>query len=273
MWACITSLSYMYMVSAWGGYVFITNLVPLHAFVLVLMQRYSHRLYVAFSVWFIMGLLLSMQVPFVGFQPVRTSEHMAAAGTFILLQAYAFLAYLKTKVSSEQFKALFVYAVIISAGGVFAGVVALTYLGYVAPWSGRFYSLWDTGYAKIHIPIIASVSEHQPTTWASFFFDLHVLIAVFPAGIWFVCKKIDDSRVFIVLYAVFGSYFAGVMVRLMLTLTPCVCMVAAIAFTELLTPFFQNAVEGSSAIDQSEVSSVKSSKAGKGALKEKEESE
>lgn len=27
-----------------------------------------------------MGLVLSMQIPFVGFQPIRTSEHMAAAG-------------------------------------------------------------------------------------------------------------------------------------------------------------------------------------------------
>jgi hypothetical protein len=35
-----------------------------------------------------MGLILSMQVPFVGFQPIRTSEHMAAAGMklFISLQ-------------------------------------------------------------------------------------------------------------------------------------------------------------------------------------------
>ena len=68
--------------------------------------------------------------------------------------------------------------------------------GYIAPWSGRFYSLWDTGYAKIHIPIIASVSEHQPTTWVSFFFDLHILIAIFPAGAWFVIKEINDERVF-----------------------------------------------------------------------------
>ena len=51
-------------------------------------------------------------------------------------------------------------------------------------------------YAKIHIPIIASVSEHQPTTWVSFFFDLHVLICTFPAGLWFVVKKINDERVF-----------------------------------------------------------------------------
>jgi dolichyl-diphosphooligosaccharide--protein glycosyltransferase len=103
--------------------------------------------------------------------------------------------------------------------------------------------MWDTGYAKIHIPIIASVSEHQPTTWSSYMFDLHILIAVFPAGIWFVCKKIDDSRVFLVIYAVFGSYFSGVMVRLMLTLTPCVCMAAGIAFSEMLTPFFEGALD------------------------------
>jgi hypothetical protein len=27
-----------------------------------------------------------MQIPFVGFQPVKTSEHMASAGVFALLQ-------------------------------------------------------------------------------------------------------------------------------------------------------------------------------------------
>lgn len=72
----------------------------------------------------------------------------------------------------------------------------LYFSGIIAPWSGRFYSLWDTGYAKIHIPIIASVSEHQPTTWSSFFFDLHILSCAFPAGLWFCIKKVNDERVF-----------------------------------------------------------------------------
>ena len=53
------------------------------------------------------------------------------------------------------------------------------------------------GYAKIHIPIIASVSEHQPTTWFSFFFDLHILVCVFPVGLWLCIKNINDERVFI----------------------------------------------------------------------------
>jgi len=40
--------------------------------------------------------------------------------------------------------------------------------------------------AKIHILIIASVSEDQPTTWVSFFFDLH--ICVFGEVHW--CKSV-----------------------------------------------------------------------------------
>ncbi len=115
----------------------------------------------------------------------------------------------------------------------------LIHWGNTAVLPHRFYSLWDTGYAKIHIPIIASVSEHQPTTWFSFFFDLHILVAVFPAGLWYVIKSINDERVFIVLYAVSAVYFAGVMVRLMLTLTPCVCILSAIAFSKLFELYFK----------------------------------
>ena len=65
-WAAWTALSYFYMVSAWGGYVFIINLIPLHVFVLILMNRFSNRIYVAYNTFFIIGLICSMQIPFVG---------------------------------------------------------------------------------------------------------------------------------------------------------------------------------------------------------------
>lgn len=82
MWAGVCALFYGYMVSAWGGYVFITNLLPLHAFVLICMGRFSPRLYVSYTTWYALGTLASMQVPFVGFLPIRSSDHMAALGTF-----------------------------------------------------------------------------------------------------------------------------------------------------------------------------------------------
>jgi len=238
-WGAWSALSYFYMVSAWGGYVFIINLIPLHVFVLLLMGRYSERVYVAYNSFFIIGLVCSMQIPFVGFQPVKTSEHMASAGVFALLQAVAFIKYVQTYLSKAEFKYFFMMSGSIAAALVFAVVVGLTWAGVVAPWSGRFYSLWDTGYAKIHIPIIASVSEHQPTTWFSFFFDLHILACVFPVGLWYCIKNVNDERVFIILYAISAVYFAGVMVRLMLTLTPCVCILAAIAFSKLFSIYLK----------------------------------
>ncbi|XP_075222788.1 catalytic subunit 3B of the oligosaccharyltransferase complex isoform X6 [Lycorma delicatula] len=238
-WACLAALSYFYMVSAWGGYVFIINLIPLHVFVLLLMGRYSSRLFTSYTTFYILGLLFSMQIPFVGFQPIRTSEHMAASGVFALILVFAVLKYMQHVLSKAEFKYFFTFAALSAAGFVFLTVVVLTYYGVVAPWSGRFYSLWDTGYAKIHIPIIASVSEHQPTTWFSFFFDLHILVTTFPVGLWYCIKEINDERVFVVLYAISAVYFAGVMVRLMLTLTPVVCILSGIAFSRLLELFLK----------------------------------
>ncbi|XP_003395697.1 dolichyl-diphosphooligosaccharide--protein glycosyltransferase subunit STT3B isoform X1 [Bombus terrestris] len=237
-WASMTALSYFYMVSAWGGYVFIINLIPLHVFALLIMNRFSNRLFTSYTTFYILGLLLSMQIPFVGFQPIRTSEHMAAGGVFGLLIFVATLRYLRTVLTKSEMK-YFGGVVVVTAGILLFILICLTYTGVIAPWSGRFYSLWDTGYAKIHIPIIASVSEHQPTTWFSFFFDLHILVTTFPVGLWYCIKRINDERVFVILYAISAVYFAGVMVRLMLTLTPVVCMLAGIAFSDLLELFFK----------------------------------
>merc|ERR1719443_1963922 len=163
---------------------------------------------------------------------------MASAGVFALLQAYAFLDYIRTRLGEKDSKKVFYILITLAAGGVFAAVVGLTMLGVVAPWSGRFYSLWDTGYARIHIPIISSVSEHQPTMWTSFITDLHFLPAVAPAGLWYTIKDYDSAKIFLVIYAAFSCYFSGVMVRLILTLTPVVCMLGGIALNVTFDHFF-----------------------------------
>ncbi|KAL5492585.1 STT3 [Sanghuangporus weigelae] len=231
------ALFYFYMVAAWGGYAFITNMIPLHSLILLLMGRYSSRLYVAYSSWYAVGTLASMQVPFVGFQPVRTSEHMAALGVFGLLQLVAFTDLVRSHVSSKQFQSLLRISVVVLGLLGAATFGALTMKGWIAPWTGRFYSLWDTNYAKKYIPIIASVSEHQPTAWPSFFMDLHFLIAIFPAGVYLCFRELRDEHIFVIIYAVVASYFAGVMVRLMLTLTPCVCVASAVALSNLLNRY------------------------------------
>jgi len=114
------------------------------------MGRFNNRLYTSYSAWYVIGTLASMQVPFVGFLPLRTSEHMAALGVFGLLQLVAFVEVVRKLVPGKQFQLLlraFVVAAFVASFGV---LVLLTFSGWIAPWTGRFYSLWDTGYAKIH---------------------------------------------------------------------------------------------------------------------------
>jgi dolichyl-diphosphooligosaccharide---protein glycosyltransferase len=159
------------------------------------------------------------------------------AGVFGLLQLVAFVDYIRAQVPSRQFQTLLRALVLAVFVVAFGGLVLLTFAGVVAPWTGRFYSLWDTGYAKIHIPIIASVSEHQPTAWPAFFFDLNFLIWLFPAGVYMCFRQLKDEQVFVIIYAVLASYFSGVMVRLMLTLTPVVCVASAMALSSILDTF------------------------------------
>lgn len=171
--------------------------------------------------------------------PDVTYGSLLWTGVFGLLQIVGFVSFLREQVPGKQFQTLLTTLVLAIFGLSFLGLVLLTFAGYVAPWSGRFYSLWDTGYAKIHIPIIASVSEHQPTAWPAFFFDLNMLIWLFPAGVYMCFQQLRDEHVFIVIYAVLSSYFAGVMVRLMLTLTPVVCVAAALILSKLLDTYLK----------------------------------
>jgi dolichyl-diphosphooligosaccharide---protein glycosyltransferase len=76
---------------------------------------------------------------------------------------------------------------------------------------------------------ITSVSEHQPTAWSSFMFEFHILLFLFPAGLYFCFKCLSDATIFIVMYGFTSMYFAGVMVRLILVAAPAVCLISAIA--------------------------------------------
>ncbi|CAN0459828.1 unnamed protein product, partial [Hapterophycus canaliculatus] len=88
-----------------------------------------------------------------------------------------------------------------------------------------------------YIPIIASVSEHQPTTWTSFYFDLNILVPLSPVGLWLLYQRPTDGAIFVIIYGTLSWYFAGVMVRLMLTLAPIACILAAVGMSSVLHRF------------------------------------
>ncbi|KAM3216050.1 dolichyl-diphosphooligosaccharide-protein glycosyltransferase subunit STT3A isoform X1 [Capsicum annuum] len=239
-YATLNALAYFYMVCSWGGYTFIINLIPMHALLCIVTGRYSPRLYIAYAPLVILGTLLAALVPVVGFNAVMTSEHFASFLVFLILNVVGLVYYIKGMLTPKMFKVavtLVVSAGLIVCCAVVAVLVALVASSPTKGWSGRSLSLLDPTYASKYIPIIASVSEHQPPTWPSYFMDINVLAFLVPAGIIACFLPLTDASSFVILYLVTSVYFSGVMVRLMLVLAPAACIMSGIALSSAFGVF------------------------------------
>mmetsp|Transcript_24189 Transcript_24189/g.42982 ORF Transcript_24189/g.42982 Transcript_24189/m.42982 type:complete len:739 (-) Transcript_24189:28-2244(-) len=234
--ALLTSLSYFYMVASWGGYTFIINIIPVYVIGMQFIGQFTKQLYVAYTAFYVMGSLLAMQIPFVGFQVVTSSEHLASHAVFFYLQVYMLSEWFRAKVGEQAYKSIVKLALIFAASVCILYVLFVSLTGRMR-WSGRSMSLLDPTYAKKFIPIIASVSEHQPTTWASFFFDTHFLIAFAPVGFYYCLINSTPGKLFVALYGLLAVYFASVMVRLLLVLAPALCILSGIGLSETLHAF------------------------------------
>ena len=236
----VTAFWYFFMASSWGGYLFVINLIPLHTLALLCLGLDVKKLHAVYSPFYVVALLSALTIPFISHQPIDTSEHMGALFVFIVIQvARIYDELYRLNLSPRGLKKLRIYGSIVLIVAFASSYGMLKASGKVVPWAGRFYSLWDTSYAKKHIPIIASVSEHQPTSWSSFFLDLQLLIVLFPLGVYYGIadswKNNYAGGAFLALYSVTASYFAAVMVRLVLTVAPVICVASGIGLAKVLT--------------------------------------
>ncbi|XP_060212011.1 dolichyl-diphosphooligosaccharide--protein glycosyltransferase subunit STT3A-like [Lycium barbarum] len=243
-YATLNALAYFYMITiyfvcSWGGYTFIINLIPMHVLICIIAGHYSLRLYIAYVPFVILGTLLASLVTVVGFNAVMTSEHFASFLVFILINVVGLVHYIKGILSPKMFKVA--VTLVVSAGLIFCCAVIAVLIAVISSrptkgWSGRSLSLLDPTYASKYIPIIASVSEHQPPTWPTYVMYINVLAFFVPAGI--ACfLPLTDTSSFVVLYLVTSAYFSGVMVRLMLVLAPAACIMSGIALSAAFDVF------------------------------------
>ncbi|KAJ0030399.1 hypothetical protein Pint_13253 [Pistacia integerrima] len=279
-YATLNAVAYFYMVCSWGGYTFIINLIPMHVLLCIVTGRYSSRLYIAYAPLVVLGTLLAALVPVVGFNAVMTSEHFASFLVFIVIHVVALVHYIKGVLSAKMFKVAVTLVVSVGLVVCIAAVAVLVALVASSPtkgWSGRSLSLLDPTYASKYIPIIASVSEHQPPTWPSYFMDINVLAFLVPAGIISCFLPLSDASSFVILYIVTSVYFSGVMVRLMLVLAPAACIMSGIALSQSFDVFTRSikfqlfGVPGNSKVDAGDTSSDSSVAENDGAKPDKRE--
>jgi len=115
------------------------------------------------------------------------------------------------------------------------GAVVLWQLGLMAPLGGKFAAILDPA-ARLQLPIVESVAEHRPATWASFFYEFGIMIFLGVFGLFFAVQRRRNTDIFMIVFGVTAVYFAGSLVRLTSILAPAFCILSAITLVELGKP-------------------------------------
>jgi len=94
LWSVACTFQYFYMVAAWGGYSFIINIIPIFILAVIFANRFTYKIYIAYSVFYVLGTMLAMTIPFVTFNAIKSSEHLASHAVFVAMNAYVVIQYM-----------------------------------------------------------------------------------------------------------------------------------------------------------------------------------
>ena len=157
-------LSCIHMAAAWGGYIFVLNMIGVHALLLTAQGRFHFGLHRAYSIFFIVGTCEALQIPVVGWQPLRSLEQIGPLGVFLGFQALAFCDFwrhrglFRTTEGFVQFRVAVLCLFVVALAGA---CVVLYPSGYFGPLSSRIRGLF-VKHTRTGNPPVDSVAEHQP---------------------------------------------------------------------------------------------------------------
>ncbi len=221
IYGALTGLAYFYMVAAWGGYVFVLNLIGVHAGTLVLMGRFSDKVYASYSLFYLVGTSLAIQVPVVGWSPLKSLEQLGPCAVFLGYQLIQLCEVIKRRQNMTRVQ---VWTLRVQVFGVAAvvGLVAIWVLaptGYFGPISSRVRGLF-VQHTKTGNPLVDSVAEHQPASNRAYFQYLHHVCSLAPIGYIMLFTSLSDSSSFLVVWGTTAYFFSHRMVRLILLTGP-----------------------------------------------------
>jgi dolichyl-diphosphooligosaccharide--protein glycosyltransferase len=217
----VSGVMYFYMAAAWGGYVFVINLVGVHAlFVLLLRKMPFEHLYSSYTSFYTVGTLLAMQVPVIGWTPLKSIEQLGPFGVFVGMQGLMIMLMSERKfpkVNKWKVRGAVVIAFVIVSLPV---VYHLYSLGYFGPISSRVRGLF-VKHTKTGNPLVDSVAEHQAASKEAFMQYLSFVCYLAPVGLGIVSLiGCTPASSFLIVYGIAAYFFSLKMVRLILLAAP-----------------------------------------------------
>jgi len=231
--AFASGISLGFLIGSWGAYRYMLDLLPLAVLVLVLTRKLTYKLIKTYTITIVTALMIGFLVPRVLRNDFANIENMIPILMIGFLVLVAIIQNLSRSLSERAFKQVLIVGAITILALIIVLVTVFLTLGIFSNISQKFWSVILPG-ERLHIPIISSVSEHQPMTWAELFNNIHVMSFFIPLGLYYCIKKPTDVNILIIVFGITTIYFSGSMVRLVLLLAPAAALLSAIAIDKLL---------------------------------------
>jgi len=228
-YALLAGFSLAYLSCSWGAFRYPLALIAIFSALITILGKYSRRLFMAFIITYSIEFILISQLPYLGYAIfTEWSTVLVVLGAFVILLFYELFIHIKKYY-------LRLITVLSFIGIAIGGMLFLWKIGIISSPESKFMAILFPQ-QRLQMPLIESVAEHRPATWASFFYEYGFLIILGIFGMIFPLQRFKEKDIFIVLYGVTALYFAASLVRLTLILAPAVCVLAAIGIVELSKP-------------------------------------
>jgi len=228
-YAIAAGLSLGYIFASWGAARYPMGMTVLFVFAMLLLRRYSSRLFFSYSTTFGVALFIAVNIPKNGLRFLTDSSVLAVFGVFLLLCIYEAIGYIKTTKMKTLFVIIFLALLVFS-------VLILSWLGLVKGLQAKYLSVLNP-FERFTRPIVESVQEHRPAAWGSFYYDFGIGIFFVPLGLFFAVRNPTNRNIFLGIFGLTSIYFASSMIRLTLLMAPALCLLWALALVRLLRPF------------------------------------
>ncbi|MFQ6095983.1 MAG: STT3 domain-containing protein, partial [Candidatus Bathyarchaeia archaeon] len=229
IYAVAAGLSLGYLCASWGAARYAIDITVLFVFVLLLMRRYTPRLMTSYSLCFASALMIAGIVPRLGVRFLSGAFILPVYGVFLLMCILEINRRIKAKKMRLIGVAVFLALLTVAS-------LVLWRLGYIHLPAGKYISVLNP-FEREAAPLIESVAEHRTSTWATFYYDLELLVFFVPIGLFFAARMLTDKSIFLLIFTLTSIYFASSMIRLTLIMAPAICLICALGIDRVTKPF------------------------------------
>ncbi len=216
-----------YFCSGWGAAYYPIGMTVLFVLVLILLKRYTQRLFLSYSLTFGLGLFIAIS------GPKLTATYLVETSILPVVVAFGLLCLCEVfrALTSTKGKAIFTIA-----------FMAMLIGGFSVLWqfkqdiAGKFISVINP-FERVASPLIESVAEHRISAWGSIYYEFGIGIVFFMAGVFFTLRNLNNKNLFLLIFGLTSLYFASSMVRLLVLMAPAFGLMASVGVLGVLKPF------------------------------------